>query len=371
METFERRILFVGGLSPAITEGELESHFSQYCQVHSVKIMKEKKTKMPKGFAYVTLEEELPADSEVVELTHIVHGRRVDVQFASKKGEKQRWKEELRARRVLVKNLPKNVSATHLEQAFSHFGHVVNAYIICDYTTAESKGQGYVHFNDPAVVERVIGSPVFVNGFQVDCLPYVGRHQSTTTAMVIPYQKEKYSKEPDYCPDEYQEDPEYQDYHSSHHERKWQQNRIQILSGGSGDYELQNLRRLETRNQYARNPIHKIAQRQTLQRESICRPEMEPRLRFGESLPRPLYEKCHTKLDYHASDSSLTAATESFLVEDSGNVDRIPEPAHPVHVNSDKRFSLRSFIQRQEHEKQKYDLCLGYLDPQKIYALLK
>src|SRR3990167_329190 len=119
METFERRILFVGGLSPAITEGELESHFSQHCEVHSVKIMKEKKTKMPKGFAYITLKKELPSDSPVITIAHNIHGRRVDVQFASKKGEKQRWKEELRARRVLVKNLPKDVTAGQLEHAFS------------------------------------------------------------------------------------------------------------------------------------------------------------------------------------------------------------------------------------------------------------
>ena len=185
METFERRILFVGGLSPAITEGELESHFSQYCEVNGVKMMKDKKTKLPKGYAYVYLKQEPPGLDELLNEQHIVGGRRVDVQVASRKCDKQKWKEEQQIRRVFIKNIPLDVSPEELEQCFSAFGKVKNAYLINDYYTGKPKGQGYLHFEETESVMEVLQNRVFVRGQLITCLPYVGRHDKAADKLLI------------------------------------------------------------------------------------------------------------------------------------------------------------------------------------------
>ena len=176
METFERRILFVGGLSPAITEGELESHFSQHCEVNGVKLMKDKKTKLPKGYAYVYLKQEPDCLDQILSMFHTVGGRKVDVQAASKKCDKQQWKAEQQERRVFIRNLPNDATPEQLEALFGRYGKVKNAYLIYDYYTGKPKGQGYLHFEDTESVQMALQSKTFINGEPISCLPYVGRH---------------------------------------------------------------------------------------------------------------------------------------------------------------------------------------------------
>lgn len=185
METFERRILFVGGLSPAITEGELESHFSQFCEVNGVKLMKDKKTKLPKGYAYVYLKQEPPSLDELLEEPHIVGGRKVDVQVASRKCDKQKWKQEQQTRRVFIKNIPLDVTPEELEDSFSAFGKVKNAYLINDYYTGRPKGQGYLHFEETESVLVALQQRVYIRGQLISCLPYVGRHDKAADKLLI------------------------------------------------------------------------------------------------------------------------------------------------------------------------------------------
>lgn len=172
----KRKILFIGGVPATMGEAALEQHFSKHCEVVKVRIMREKKTREPKGFAFVTL-----ADASMVPkmlcIDHIIEGRKVDVQLASRKGEKKDWKEEQKKRRIFVSNLPSGMGNEDLSNHFSKFGKVRNAYIIRDFLTDKSKNYGYVEFQDPEVVHAVFEQQMTIDDQPIKCMPYVGRHE--------------------------------------------------------------------------------------------------------------------------------------------------------------------------------------------------
>lgn len=173
-----RRILFVGGISSMMSEALIQSHFEHFGVVTKVRIMKEKKTKEPKGFAYVTMKDSW-AINQVLAKQHKISDRKVDVQLASRKGEKQIWKDEQRMRRVFVSNLPQEMDSDKLSQLFSCFGEIRNAYIICDFETKLSKGYGYVEYLYPEAANWALLAYSNSQGDldKIQCLPYMGRHE--------------------------------------------------------------------------------------------------------------------------------------------------------------------------------------------------
>lgn len=175
----KRKILFVGGISAILTEEQIQRHFSKHCKVAKVRIMREKKTYEPKGFAFVTLADSSEVQS-VLEKTHIIEGRKVDVQLASRKGEKKNWKEEQKKKRLFVSNLPEGVTNEELASFFSKYGEVRNAYIIRDYLTDQSKNYGYIEFKDTGIVPIILKEEVTIQSLKITCLPYVGRHEPKT-----------------------------------------------------------------------------------------------------------------------------------------------------------------------------------------------
>lgn len=176
MSNDKRKILFVGGIPATMSEAEIEHHFAQNCRVSKVRIMREKKTLEPKGFAFVTLTD-ASAVTAVLNMTHVISGRKVDVQLASRKGEKKEWKEEQKKKRIFVSNLPNNFGNDELAAYFSKYGQIRNAYIIKDFMTDQSKNYGYIEFEEVGIVHAVLKDQVTIHGHKVTCLPYVGRHE--------------------------------------------------------------------------------------------------------------------------------------------------------------------------------------------------
>lgn len=175
----KRRILFVGGISSMMSEDLIQTHFELFGVVTKVRIMKEKKTKEPKGFAYVTMKD-CRVISQILAKQHSIADRKVDIQLASRKGEKQLWKDEQRKRRVFVSNLPIDMSSNRLSELLCRFGEIRNAYIICDFESKTSKGYGYVEYIDPASANRAIRADQDIQGdpLRIQCLPYMGRHEN-------------------------------------------------------------------------------------------------------------------------------------------------------------------------------------------------
>lgn len=198
MPSDKRKILFVGGIPAMMTEEEIDHHFSKHCRVTKVRIMREKKTQEPKGFAFVTL-----ADASMVPVMlntiHVIEGRKVDVQLASRKGEKNTWKEDQKKKRIFVSNLPCQIGNEELAEHFSRFGEVRNAYIIRDYLTDQSKNYGYVEFKEVGIVHTVLLQQVTIGAHRLVCLPYIGRHEPRNNQKVIKEVKDGDEKPSDCC----------------------------------------------------------------------------------------------------------------------------------------------------------------------------
>jgi RNA-binding protein Musashi len=161
-----RRILFVGGLPGAVDEETLKNYFSKMTQVSNIKIARDKKSKSSKGYAYVTLAE-ASAIPKIVGTHHHLYGRKLDVQVASRKGERHVWKNEQRKRRLFLVNLPADVSTQEFEEAFSQFGPVHNAYTVVETDGFHEKPYGYVEFENPESADKALASKVFIRGTMI------------------------------------------------------------------------------------------------------------------------------------------------------------------------------------------------------------
>jgi RNA recognition motif-containing protein len=70
--------------------------------------------------------------------------------------------------KVFVGGLPQTVDKQALQEHFEQFGEVRDAVVMVDRTTGRSRGFGFVRFNSPDAVERVIASPQELDGQTVD-----------------------------------------------------------------------------------------------------------------------------------------------------------------------------------------------------------
>lgn len=180
-------LLFVGGLSIAVTEKDIQDHFIRYTQVESIKIMIDRKTRQSKGYAMVGVPIEANLE-KIFEDTHMLCGRKVDVQIAAKKSEKKKWKDELKKKKIFVNGLPLDFTGEMLEEYFRKLGKVRGGYIIKDFETSLSKGYGFIEFEEEEATQRILKMSLEINGQPIQVAAY------------------KYKYEPKRDPQEEQED---------------------------------------------------------------------------------------------------------------------------------------------------------------------
>lgn len=203
----KRRVLFVGGIPSSMTEDLIRDHFSKYDKIVNVRIMKDRKTKGSKGYAFVTLTDYLIIPKILAE-PQVIGDRTVDVQVASRRGEKEKWKEDQKKRRLFVSNIPSHVNNSALVAFFNKFGEVRNAYVIRDFVSKNSLNYGYVEFVEPHVIDQILESgDISLDGFKLTCMPYQGKNQEKQHYYKCQQQKLGF-KEQDYldfyeegCPD--------------------------------------------------------------------------------------------------------------------------------------------------------------------------
>lgn len=171
-----RKLLFVGGLSQAITETDLYNHFSQLCQVEAVKIAADRKSHQSKGYAILTLGCSDQVD-QMATLPHVICGRRVDCQRAARNKEKQRWKDELKRKKLFINNLPNDCTSEELETLFGQYGEVRCSYIIKDFVTGEPKGYGFVEYVTEADASATLGRSIELKGNLLILSPYLYKYE--------------------------------------------------------------------------------------------------------------------------------------------------------------------------------------------------
>lgn len=176
-----KRILFVGGLPATTTEAEVHRYFGRFAQVAKVEIVRHRKAKISKGYAYVKLERGEEAQ-RILAATHYIEGRKVDCQLAANRKEKKGCKEDQNKRMVYIKNLPEDLTSDQLLTYFKRRAPVRNAYVIYDCETRRSKKFGYVEFITLEDAVSYHDREVLIASAKVKCLPYSGRRQKAAVS---------------------------------------------------------------------------------------------------------------------------------------------------------------------------------------------
>ncbi|XP_062218606.1 uncharacterized protein LOC133918649 [Phragmites australis] len=146
--------IFVGGVAWETTEETFSKHFEKYGAIVDSVIMKDKHTKMPRGFGFVTFSDPSVID-KVLEDEHVIDGRTVEVKRTVPR-EEMSTKDGPKTRKIFIGGLPPSLTEDDLKDHFSSYGKVVEHQIMLDHSTGRSRGFGFVTFESEDSVERVI-----------------------------------------------------------------------------------------------------------------------------------------------------------------------------------------------------------------------
>ncbi|KAJ1278591.1 hypothetical protein BS78_04G090700 [Paspalum vaginatum] len=146
--------IFVGGVAWETTEESFSKHFEKYGAITDSVIMKDKHTKMPRGFGFVTFSDPSVID-KVLEDEHVIDGRTVEVKRTVPR-EEMTTKDGPKTRKIFIGGLPPSLTEDELKDHFSSYGKVIEHQIMLDHSTGRSRGFGFVTFESEDSVERVI-----------------------------------------------------------------------------------------------------------------------------------------------------------------------------------------------------------------------
>jgi RNA recognition motif-containing protein len=166
----KRRKVFVGGLSWDTNEASLVAYFERFGKVIDAVVMRNRETGQPRGFGFVTFEEEGLAQAVASLERHELDGRLVETKVAVPKSAEdpesntvvdaaQRYGPsglgEKPSRRVYVSGLPQACTEDDLRAFFSRFGSLEAVRVVVDHHTGLSKGYGFVVFAETAASQKV------------------------------------------------------------------------------------------------------------------------------------------------------------------------------------------------------------------------
>ena len=137
-----KKILFVGGLSPEISEDVVHNYFSSFAGVENVKMVKTLGGKQ-KQFCFVKLKDAESVD-RVLKMEHMLEEKPLLV-FRTKKH-----------RVVVVDKLPSSVTARQLADHFSRFGYVEKVEIPEDRRMMMRKGYSFVTFSTQDEAAKIV-----------------------------------------------------------------------------------------------------------------------------------------------------------------------------------------------------------------------
>eukprot|EP00178_Gracilaria_changii_P007185 TRINITY_DN229_c0_g2_i1.p1 TRINITY_DN229_c0_g2~~TRINITY_DN229_c0_g2_i1.p1 ORF type:complete len:543 (-),score=78.04 TRINITY_DN229_c0_g2_i1:296-1924(-) len=150
--------VFVGGLSWETDEQSLRDYFAQYGSVSDCVIMRDRSTGHPRGFGFVTYDDQLVAERVAAEF-HELDGRQVEAKIAVPRSEcvppsrNNAWRA---TKKVFIGGLPATCREPELKAHFIRFGDIAECQVMYDHQTGNSRGFGFVTFTSELTVDKVV-----------------------------------------------------------------------------------------------------------------------------------------------------------------------------------------------------------------------
>lgn len=169
--------IFVGGLSWETDETSLRRYFEGFGEVMDCVIMRDRHTGHPRGFGFVTFTDDAVAGT-AASRRHDLDGRQVEAKRAvprsefpaqaaagmlgnvrmggSQSNSQVRVNHTTRGK-VFVGGLPSQCGNDEFKAYFGTYGDVVDAQVMIDHNTGNSRGFGFVTFANESSVDTVVG----------------------------------------------------------------------------------------------------------------------------------------------------------------------------------------------------------------------
>lgn len=176
-QTPSSKKLYVAGISFEANDDQVAQYFSRFGQVEKATIIKDVQTSRSRGFGFVTF-----VDEGVVQDVLAQHnankleweGRTLELKAAVPKGAMSSFQGAsqvgvARNKRLYVAGLLPTTSDEALLAYFSKFGIVTEATIQKNHGTGESRGFGFVTFQDANSVDRVLEQSHMLENQPIDC----------------------------------------------------------------------------------------------------------------------------------------------------------------------------------------------------------
>lgn len=154
-QNFKREKLYVGNLPFEVTKEDLIGVFEKYGSVWDCYLPMYQETGEPRGFAFVTLDEE-NAEKAIEELNGMeLHGRPLVVNKPLAPGEKPARRQRTPRQKLYIGNLSFYTVADTLKEVFEEFGEVYDCYLPEDPESGGSRGFGFITLDKDAAQDAI------------------------------------------------------------------------------------------------------------------------------------------------------------------------------------------------------------------------